>query len=62
MRLCSSCCCSWLQVSKYGIAAPRQFLPQHFPDGIALDSAFVAPSVVDQVEACAEEALQAGSW
>ncbi|GAB4816872.1 hypothetical protein N2152v2_003918 [Parachlorella kessleri] len=49
-------------VSKYGIAAPRQFLPQHFPDGIALDSAFVAPSVVDQVEACAEEALQAGSW
>ncbi len=50
------------QVSKYGIPAPRQFLAQHFPEGIALDSTYVAPSVVDHVEACVEEALAAGTW
>ena len=50
------------QVSRYGIPVPRAFLQQHFPEGLALDSAFVAPSVVDQVEASVEEALSAGSW
>lgn len=51
-----------LQVSRYGIPAPRAFLAQHFPEGIALDSAYVAPSVVHHVEACVEEALTAGTW
>jgi hypothetical protein len=37
------------QVKQYGIPAGRQFLAQHFPDGIALDSAYVSPAVVDQV-------------
>ncbi|KAL4425678.1 hypothetical protein ABPG75_009694 [Micractinium tetrahymenae] len=47
---------------QYGIPAPKQFLAQHFPDGIALDSAFVSPAVVDQVEATVEEAMAGGGW
>lgn len=40
---------SLLQAKQYGIPGPSQFLAQHFPDGVALDSAFVSPAVVDQV-------------
>ncbi|EFN57486.1 hypothetical protein CHLNCDRAFT_143015 [Chlorella variabilis] len=46
-------------VRQYGIPAPRPFLAHHFPDGLALDSAYLSPAVV---EAAAEEALAAGGW
>jgi hypothetical protein len=41
--------CLPAQVKQYGIPQPRAFLEQHFPDGAALESAFVSPAVVDQV-------------
>ncbi|KAI3438673.1 hypothetical protein D9Q98_001094 [Chlorella vulgaris] len=49
-------------VTRYGIPSARPFLAEHFPDGIALDSAYLSPAVVDQVEAAVEEALAAGGW
>lgn len=39
------------QVKQYGVPNAKQFLAQHFPDGVALDSAYVSPAVVDQVGA-----------
>eukprot|EP00887_Chlorella_sp_A99_P000841 scaffold5.g841.t1 len=50
------------QVAKYGVPSAQQFLAQAFPDGVALGSAYLAPAVVEQVAAAAEEALAAGSW
>lgn len=50
------------QVKQYGIPNARAFLAQHFPDGLALESAYVSPAVVDQVEATVEEALAGGGW
>ena len=48
------------QVKQYGIPNARAFLAQHFPDGHALESAYVSPAVVGQVEAAVEEALAPG--
>lgn len=33
-----------------------------FPDGIPLDTAFVSPSVIHQLDASAEDAVACGSW
>ncbi|KAL3152351.1 hypothetical protein ABBQ32_001414 [Trebouxia sp. C0010 RCD-2024] len=49
-------------VAKLGIAASKQHLQTTFPDGIALESAFVSPSVIHQLDASAEDAAASGSW
>ena len=37
---------------QYGVpASPKPFLAAHFPDGLALDTAYVAPAVINQVGA-----------
>jgi hypothetical protein len=48
--------------TKNGVNNPAQYLAQAFPEGLALSSAFVAPTVSHQVEAAVEDAVQSGSW
>ena len=54
--------CRYDTVAKLGISSGRQHLQSTFPDGIALDTAFVNPSVVHQLDASAEDAAASGSW
>lgn len=54
--------CRYETVAKLGIAASKQHLQTTFPDGIALESAFVSPSVIHQLDASAEDAVASGSW
>ena len=49
-------------VTKAGITNPKAHLESLFPGGMALVGAYVAPSLVEQLDAAAEEALGAGSW
>jgi len=49
-------------VTKLGISSGKQHLQATFPDGIALETAFVSPSVVHQLDASAEDAVASGSW
>ena len=49
-------------VTKLGVANAQQHLLGLFPDGIALQSAFVAPTHVQQLDAAIEEALEGESW
>lgn len=47
---------------KLGISGGRTYLEATFPEGVPLETAFVGPSLLAQLEAAAEEALSAGSW
>jgi len=49
-------------VSKLGISSGKQHLQTTFPDGIALETAFVNSTVVHQLDASAEDAAASGSW
>lgn len=49
-------------VTKLGVANAQQHLAGLFPDGLALQSAFVAPSQVQQLDAAIEEALETDAW
>jgi len=49
-------------VTKLGVANAQQHLLGLFPDGIALQSAFVAPAQVQQLDAAIEEAVDTDSW
>ncbi|DBB10622.1 TPA: hypothetical protein ACH3X3_007133 [Trebouxia sp. C0006] len=49
-------------VSKLGISSGKHHLQTTFPDGIALETAFVNPTVVHQLDASAEDAAASGSW
>ncbi len=49
-------------MSKLGISSGKQHLQTTFPDGIALETAFVNPTVVHQLDASAEDAAASGSW
>ena len=49
-------------VTKLGVASAQQHLLDLFPDGLALQSAFVAPTHVQQLDAAIEEALEGDSW
>ena len=49
-------------VTKLGVTNAQQHLLELFPDGLALQSAFVAPTHVQQLDAAIEEALEGGSW
>ena len=48
--------CRYDAVAKLGIASAKQHLQATFPDGIALETAFVSPAVVHQLMAAAEDA------
>lgn len=54
--------CRYDTVAKTGIASAKQHLQTSFPDGIALESTFVSPAVVHQLDAAAEDAVSSGSW
>eukprot|EP00798_Chlamydomonas_sp_ICE-L_P012768 gene12768-16019_t len=49
-------------VKKVGITNEMIYLAGKFPDGIALETAFVAPSLLLQLEAAVEEAVASDSW
>lgn len=49
-------------LKKLGVASPKQYLHQKYTEGIALETAFVHPSLVDQIEAVSEEAVTGSSW
>ncbi|KXZ55512.1 hypothetical protein GPECTOR_2g1061 [Gonium pectorale] len=48
-------------VKRMGISGERAYLRSAFPDGIPLESAFVAPSLLASLEAAVEEAVAAGA-
>jgi hypothetical protein len=48
--------------AKLGVGNARAHLETLFPDGIALQTAFVAARLTDQVDAAVEEALDSGGW
>lgn len=54
--------CRYDTVAKLGITASKQHLQATFPDGIPLETAFVSPSVIHQLDASAEDAVASGSW
>ncbi|XAR59030.1 hypothetical protein NMG60_11014646 [Bertholletia excelsa] len=49
-------------LQKLGIPQPIQFLQSRFPDGIALVTMFVHPSMIEMLDAAAEDAIERGSW
>ena len=49
-------------VTKLGIPSAQAYLQANFPDGIALETAFVGPELVQQLDAAVEEALSAEQW
>ena len=63
-QMCIQKCCvvRYDTVAKLGITASKQHLQTTFPDGIPLESAFISPSVIHQLDASAEDAVTSGSW
>ena len=53
---------SYDMAAKYGVSNTAQFLSGTFPEGQSLSTAFVSPSVVHQIEAAVEEAIQSSTW
>lgn len=49
-------------MTKLGVSNARTHLVGLFPEGIPLQSAFVAPSLIEQLNAAVEEALDSKSW
>lgn len=49
-------------VMKLGIPSAQAHLQANFPDGIPLDTAFVGPELVQQLDAAVEEAISAEQW
>ena len=49
-------------VAKLGIPSAQAHLQAAFPDGIALETAFVAPELVQHLDGAVEEALGAEHW
>ena len=60
----SHCCTEsrYDTVSKLLISSGKHHLQTTFPDGIPLETAFVNPTVVHQLDASAEDAAASGSW
>ena len=54
--------CRYESVTKHGIANPRQHMQSAFPGGIALDTVFVNPSLLQQLDAAVEDAITSASW
>ena len=49
-------------MSKLGVTNARVHLDSLFPEGIPLQTAFVAPLLIQQLDAAVEEALDSNSW
>ena len=49
-------------VRKAGISNEKGYLKTAFPEGMALDTAFVSPGLLANLEASVEETLMGGSW
>ncbi|KAL3530680.1 hypothetical protein ACH5RR_010002 [Cinchona calisaya] len=49
-------------IHKLGIPQPVQFLQSRYPEGIPLVTLFAHPSIVDMLDASAEDAIERGSW
>jgi hypothetical protein len=49
-------------VRRAGVAQPRAWLAAQHPDGVHLDSAMVAPALLEQLDAAVEEALASAGW
>ncbi|KAG1674314.1 hypothetical protein FOA52_013503, partial [Chlamydomonas sp. UWO 241] len=49
-------------VKKLGFSDAKAYLSGKFTDGLALESMFVAPSLLGQVDAAAEEVISTGGW
>ena len=49
-------------VRRAGVSQPRAWLSAQHPEGVHLDSAMVAPTLLDQLDAAVEEALASTGW
>lgn len=47
---------------KLNVPQPKQYLQEMYKDGVALDSVFVHPSTISQLDAVAEEAIAGNTW
>ena len=54
--------CRYDSVTKHGIANPRQHVQSAFPGGIALETVFVNPSLLQQLDVAVEDAITSASW
>ena len=53
---------SYEAVRRAGVSQPRAWLSAQHPEGVHLDSAMVAPTLLDQLDAAVEEALASTGW
>ncbi|KAK2974059.1 hypothetical protein RJ640_015391 [Escallonia rubra] len=53
---------SYEALHKLGIQQPIQFLQSRFHEGIPLATTFVHPSMIEMLDAAAEDAIERGSW
>ncbi|GFZ20568.1 hypothetical protein Acr_28g0012730 [Actinidia rufa] len=53
---------SYELLHKLGISQPIQYLQSRHPEGIPLDTIFVHPSMVEMLNAAAEDAMERSSW
>ncbi|XP_020691309.1 E3 UFM1-protein ligase 1 homolog isoform X1 [Dendrobium catenatum] len=47
---------------KLAIVQPKQYLQSRYPEGIALDSIFIHPSMVEMLNAAIQDAIEHGNW
>ena len=53
---------SYEAVRRAGVSQPRAWLSAQHPEGVHLDSAMVAPTLLEQLDAAVEEALASTGW
>lgn len=53
---------SYEALQKLGIPQPVQYLQARYPEGIPLVSLFVHSSIIEMLDASAEDAIERGSW
>ncbi|OVA03560.1 E3 UFM1-protein ligase 1 [Macleaya cordata] len=53
---------SYEVLHKLAIPQPKQYLQSRYPEGIALDTVFVHPSMIEMLDAAAEDAIEHNSW
>ncbi|KAG0582022.1 hypothetical protein KC19_3G027100 [Ceratodon purpureus] len=47
---------------KLNVPQPKQYLQEMYKDGVALDTIFIHPSTISQLDAVAEEAIAGNTW
>ncbi|GFZ17968.1 hypothetical protein Acr_26g0012370 [Actinidia rufa] len=53
---------SYELLHKLGISQPIQYLQSRYPEGIPLDTIFVHPSMVEMLDAAADDAIERSNW